>query len=328
MTSPQMDYDSPWKEALERFFEPFMALFFPAAHAAIDWARGYTFKDKELQRVVRDASLGRRWADHLAQVWLGDGSEAWVLIHIEVQGQVDAEFPRRMYTYNYRLFDRYNRRVASLAVLADDDPAWRPSEFSYTLFGCRASLAFPIVKLLDYMPRWDELAASRNPFAVVVMAHLKALTTHRDGAERLRWKLNLIRGLYDGGYSKADILELFRIIDWLMMLPEELTRSFDEAIERFEEERQMPYITSIERRGMERGMERGIQQGVQLGALQMAREALLDILGARFGRVPPTTATAIRGDDNLARLKELLRHAATIGSPEEFEQMLAGKTPA
>jgi hypothetical protein len=94
--------------------------------------------------------------------------------------------------------------------------------------------------------------------------------------------------------------------------------------ERFEEERQMPYITSIERRGMERG----IQQGVQLGALQMAREALLDILGARFGRVPPATATAIRDDDNLTRLKELLRHAATIGSPEEFEQMLAGKTPA
>jgi hypothetical protein len=86
----------------------------------------------------------------------------------------------------------------------------------------------------------------------------------------------------------------------------------------------MPYITSIERRGMERGMERGVQQG----ALQMAREALLEILGARFGRVPPTTATAIRGDENLARLKALLRHAATIGSPEEFEQMLAGKTPA
>ncbi|PKO22809.1 MAG: hypothetical protein CVU38_07305, partial [Chloroflexi bacterium HGW-Chloroflexi-1] len=119
MTSPTTDYDSPWKEALEHFFEPFMAFFFPAAHAGIDWARGYAFKDKELQRVVRDASLGRRWADNLAQVWLRDGSEAWVLIHIEVQGQVDPEFPRRMYTYNYRLFDRYNRRVASLAVLGD-----------------------------------------------------------------------------------------------------------------------------------------------------------------------------------------------------------------
>ena len=26
-----------------------------------------------------------------------------------------------MYVYNYRVFDKYNRPVASLAVLADDD---------------------------------------------------------------------------------------------------------------------------------------------------------------------------------------------------------------
>lgn len=96
------------------------------------------------------------------------------------------------------------------------------------------SLTFPIVKLLDYAARWDELAASRNPFAVVAMAHLKTLATHHDAPERLHWKLNLIRGLYHGGYSKADILELFRIIDWLMTLPDELTRSFNEAIENFE----------------------------------------------------------------------------------------------
>ncbi len=311
MVSPTTDYDSPWKEALERFFEPFMAFFFPAAHAGIDWTRGHAFKDKELQRVVRDASLGRRWADNLVQVWLRDGSEAWVLIHVEVQGQVDPEFPRRMYTYNYRLFDRHNRRVASLAVLGDDNPAWRPSEFGYTLFGCRVSLEFPTVKLLDYAPRWEELAASRNPFAVVVMAHLKTLATRGDAPERLRWKLSLIRGLYEGGYSKPDVLELFRIIDWLMVLPEELAHSFDEALERFEEEKQMPYVTSIERHGIEKG------------ALQMAREALLDILGARFGTVSPAAAATVHASDNLARLKELLRRAATVSSPEEFEQALA-----
>ncbi len=229
-----------------------------------------------------------------------------------------------MYTYNYRLFDRYNRRVASLAVLGDDNPVWRPSEFGYTLFGCRASLEFPTVKLLDYAPRWEELAASRNPFAVVVMAHLKTLATHRDAPERLRWKLNLIRSLYEGGYSKSDILELFRIIDWLMALPEDLAHSFDAALERFEEERQMPYVTSIERHGMERGL----QQGLQQGALQMARETLLDILGARFGTVSPAAAATVHASDNLARLKELLRRAATVSSPEEFERALASSTPA
>jgi hypothetical protein len=35
------DYDDPWKEALSVCFEPFMAFFFPQAHAEIDWSRGY-----------------------------------------------------------------------------------------------------------------------------------------------------------------------------------------------------------------------------------------------------------------------------------------------
>ena len=31
------DFDSPWKEALGVYFEPFMAFFFPEAHADVEW---------------------------------------------------------------------------------------------------------------------------------------------------------------------------------------------------------------------------------------------------------------------------------------------------
>ena len=63
------DLDSPWKEALEQALPEFLALFFPEAHAGIDWSRGYRFRDKELQQVVRDAELGRRYADKLAGIF-------------------------------------------------------------------------------------------------------------------------------------------------------------------------------------------------------------------------------------------------------------------
>ena len=49
MTDAPSDFDSPWKEALERYFEAFVAFFFPAAWADIDWERGFEFLDKELQ---------------------------------------------------------------------------------------------------------------------------------------------------------------------------------------------------------------------------------------------------------------------------------------
>ncbi len=34
------DYDSPWKDVLERYFTICTALFFPAVHAGIGWDRG------------------------------------------------------------------------------------------------------------------------------------------------------------------------------------------------------------------------------------------------------------------------------------------------
>jgi hypothetical protein len=63
------DFDSPWKEALDLYFERFIAFFFPPAHAGIDWARNYQVLDKELQQVVPEGTLGRRVVDKLVKVW-------------------------------------------------------------------------------------------------------------------------------------------------------------------------------------------------------------------------------------------------------------------
>src|SRR5438132_4334642 len=110
----RIDYDSPWKEALDRFFEACLALFFPQVHADIDWKRGYEMLDKELQQITRTAKHGRRYVDKLAKVWLKSEEERWLLIHIEIQARKDVDFPKRMYIYNYRAFDRYDREVISL----------------------------------------------------------------------------------------------------------------------------------------------------------------------------------------------------------------------
>lgn len=65
MPPKSVDYDSPWKEVLEKYFEDFTAFFFPTVHEGIDWARGYELLDKELQKIVREAKLGRRLVDKL-----------------------------------------------------------------------------------------------------------------------------------------------------------------------------------------------------------------------------------------------------------------------
>ena len=69
---------------LDRYFEAFLAFFFPQAHADIDWARRYEMLDKEFQQIVREAEQGRRVVDKLVKVWLKSGEERWILIHVEV----------------------------------------------------------------------------------------------------------------------------------------------------------------------------------------------------------------------------------------------------
>jgi len=85
-----------------------------------------------------------------------------VVIHVEVQSQAEEDFPRRMYAYNYRLYDKYDQPAVSLAVLADDRPDWRPRQFRAALWGCTAGIDYPVVKLLDYAAQ-DEVLERCQP---------------------------------------------------------------------------------------------------------------------------------------------------------------------
>jgi hypothetical protein len=305
------DYDSPWKEALDAYFEAFLALLFPQVHAQIDWSRGYESLDKEFQQVVRDAEVGRRYVDKLVKVWTREGVECWVLIHVEVQTAREAEFPKRMYVYNYRVFDRYNRRVASLAVLADDDANWRPDEFRNELFGCEVGIRFRPVKLLDFTPHEAELEASENPFAKVVLAHLKARQTHDNPADRHAWKVRLVRGLYERGFSAKDVRELFRIIDWLMELAPPLGDLFWQDVAKIQEERRMPFITTPERVGHRRGLRRGIES----------------LLRVRFGEEGLKLMPEIQEVHEEEKLEAILKALETAASPDEVRRVWSPEAP-
>jgi hypothetical protein len=325
-----MDADSPWKEILERYFARFVEFFFPEIFSEVAWEKGHEFLDKELQQIAPAAETGRRTVDKLVKVWLKDGSEIWTVIHVEIQGKADAGFAKRMYMYNYRLFDKHDRKIVSLAVLTDNRKNWRPNCYGYEICGCKVELQFPMVKLLDYRDDWDYLENSGNPFAVVVMTHLKCLETRKDPDSRLKWKLLLVKRLYQRGYQKEDILELFRFIDWIMMLPEDIEQQFSDDIYRYEEDMKMPYVTSVERQGikkgqlmgMEVGIQQGVQQGIQQGTLRTFQESVMYALEARFETVPKSIRNKIKKINDMAVLKLLLKNAITAGSVKEFNKIM------
>jgi hypothetical protein len=100
------------------------------------------FLDKELQKIIREADSGKQQVDMLVQVWLLDGTEEWILLHLEVQHRPQPGFGERLLWYRFRIADVYRRPVATLAVLADADPNWRPTFYESETLGSRIRLTF------------------------------------------------------------------------------------------------------------------------------------------------------------------------------------------
>jgi hypothetical protein len=255
-------------------------------------------------------------------VCLKNGEESWILIHIEIQSQRETNFAKRMYVYNYRIFDRYDRFVISLAVLGDEHPSWKPSQFGYDMWGFKVGIEFPIIKLLDYRDRWSELEENQNPFAIVVMAHLKTQETSNSYEDRKRWKSNLAKLLYKRGYDREEIIQLLKFIDWIMYLPEDLNRSFWQEIYKYEEVNLMPYVLSIERIALKEGYEKGIQDGMQQGVQQESQRLLIQTLNIKFEAIPVSLIDKINSINSTETLEMLHRHAVLCNSLEDFKKNL------
>ncbi len=301
-TAPAPDttpaYDTPWQLALERYFPQFMAFFFPSTCAAIDWAKGYTFLDKELSKVIKDALVGTRHVDKLVKVYRKTGEEDWLGMHIEVQASRSSDFARRMYQYHYKIYDRYAKPAESMALLCDDEDDWQPNQFHYQVVHCNLTFNFPTTKLASFTGREAELAKDENPFAWLTLAWLQFRAAKHDKLHQLDVKFNLIRALFRKQWDKAQIREFLQIMDWMTSLPPELNSRLDDMIETLESEQNMEYIDSITRlrmarneaaahqKGVQKGVQQGIKQGVQQGQQQGMAGVLIKQLTVRFHSLP------------------------------------------
>ena len=315
-SSANDEYDSPWKEVLENAFPEFMAFYFSEAERQIDWSQGHEFLNTELRQVVRDAELGKRFADTLVQLSLKDGAQRWVYVHVEIQGDRDGDFAERMFTYHYRLYDRYRCPIASLAVLADQEAKWRPDHFAYEVLGCQQRLTFPVAKLLDYADRLDLTSGDANPFALVTAAHLQTRQTRDDPEARYRAKRALVWLMYRQGWERQRVLELFAVLDWMMHLPDTLSQRLWQDIESIEGETRMRYVTSVERLATARGLQQGMQQGMR----EEAAAIVAKLLTKRFGPLPES----VRARMAQATLEQLDEWAERLLDAPSLEAVLGG----
>ncbi|NYT63495.1 DUF4351 domain-containing protein [Alcaligenaceae bacterium] len=150
--------------------------------------------------------------------------------------------------------------------------------------GSSGQFRFPVVHLAEWLARWSELEkeAAGNPFALVVMAQLQAQQTTRDSARRLASKTRIARLMYRHLHTRDTFLQMLRIIDWMMALPENLEPAFEQALAEIEKEHSVTYVTSIERRSEARGIEKGLYKGRLEGEAGLLQRQL----ARKFGPLP------------------------------------------
>lgn len=138
------------------------------------------------------------------------------------------------------------------------------------------------------------------PF-VPLMRHGEELMA---GADRLLYESSLPRG------DKADMLTAMAILSGLvsMRFPQALLARRRDIM--------------IESAAYDLIKKEGIQEGIQEGILRNSREAVIEILEARFDLVPRSISTTINEIDDPATLKILLRKAITVASLDEFRPLL------
>jgi predicted transposase/invertase (TIGR01784 family) len=225
--------DILWKEIVGDLFEDFAKFFFSDLYSHIDFTKGYEFLDKEMANILRKTRKGRKFADRLVKVFLKNGKEKWILIHIEIQSYIEEEFSKRMFTYFYRIFDRYQKEITAIAIFIDKNPYYKPEKFEYNFFGTKLTYEYRTYKILDQNEK--ELVKKENPFALVVLAGLYTIKTIGKSRskidERYLFKTNLVKLLLEKGYIQEKIDKLFFFIDEIMKLPESLEIKFSKEIE-------------------------------------------------------------------------------------------------
>ena len=200
--------DTLWKGILENICDDFLRFFFEDAEKLFDLERGFQFLDKELEQLFPTEEIeAPKFVDKLVKVFKKTGEEDWILVHIEVQGYDDKDFAKRMFTYFYRILDKYGKPVTAIAIFTDANKKFHPDVYEYKYLGSKIIYEFNTYKVIEQ----DETALieNENPFAIIVLTVLLALKKKKlDDESLFDLKYSLAKNLLRRKISKKKIDDL------------------------------------------------------------------------------------------------------------------------
>lgn len=224
--------DSLWKAILEDLFDDFLRFFISDANHIFDMERGFEFLDKELEQLfpTNPDEFFPKYVDKLVKVFTKNGTEEWILVHIEVQGSKDEHFSERMFSYFYRILDKYKKPITAFAILTDNNKNFHPTHYERSFLGTKLRYDFNSCKILELNEQ--QLSESNNPFALVALTARIAIKKGKiKESELFELKLDLARLLLNKQIPKEKIRALMNFLKlYIRFGNEELVTKFEEEI--------------------------------------------------------------------------------------------------
>jgi predicted transposase/invertase (TIGR01784 family) len=249
--------DFLWKGILEDVFDDFLTFFYPNALDIFDFDKGFDFLDKELEDLFpKEESASVRYVDKLIKVYLVGGGEKWILVHVEVQGYRDKHFEERMFTYYYRIKDRYQKDIAAWAILTDDNRHYKPYQYTTDYLGTELTYKFNVYKVLEQDE--ETLKNSNNIFASIILTVLINLKIKpKEEKNLVQLNLEIIRNLIKKGFPKQKVHSAMNFIRFFVRFSDDNNEIFHREIEQITGK---TYTMGIEQLLLENATKRGIEK--------------------------------------------------------------------
>ncbi|SEJ20491.1 conserved hypothetical protein (putative transposase or invertase) [Dyadobacter koreensis] len=254
--------DTLWKGILENICDDFLKFFFEDAEKLFDLERGFQFLDKELEQLFPTNEIeSPKFVDKLVKVYTKTGEEDWILVHIEVQGYDDKDFAKRMFTYFYRILDKYGKPVTAIAIFTDTNKKFHPGVYEYKYLGSKIIYEFNTYKIIEQDE--TELIENENPFAIIVLTVLLALKKKKlDDESLFDLKYSLAKNLLRRKISKKKIDDLLIFLQrYITFADQGYNAKFDKEIGELTGNQKSMGIREMvldkaEKKGIEKGVEK------------------------------------------------------------------------
>ena len=325
---PDIDHDRLFKELLTTFFVEFVEAFLPDVDAYLD-RESVEFLDKE---VFTDVTQGKRYESDMVVRARFRGRETFFLILVENQSTPQAGFPRRMFVYFARFYEKFDLPIYPVVVYSFDKPRrLQPGAHTVGFPGFVVNrFRFRVIQLNRL--RWRDYASRPNPAATALMAKMQIAA--RDRPKVKVQCLRLIATLKLDP-ARSHLIAGF-VHSYLRLTSREFARFEQEIGEASPEERKtMLTLTNewieegiekgLERglaqgieQGIERGIAQGIEQGIERGRVAEAQALILKLGTKRFGAPSEATKSAMEA----ATLERLELWTERLLEVESWEDLL------